>query len=293
MDEDENNNENDAGKNEINTDNLEDNYQKEENFKNNEEEVNNINEQNEKKTEIEQKDEEKQNYENENMEINKNKINDGDGELLEKKTIKDLASYNSELKEKLDKLEEEKNDCQKKTEELEKELKEIKKKNEDLTKENNELKEENKELKVANKELKEANKSLELPNESKELKKSVTETSEGSTRTENKELFENILEKDKKIKELENKLEKAIKLGEGEELISIIFIYEEKKIHYSIICKNTETLNTAEKKLSEKFPELDEIEFLHYFNDKKLKKKKTFKDQGLENGSIIILKEDE
>ena len=49
MDEDENNNENDAGKNEINTDNLEDNYQKEENFKNNEEEVNNINEQNEKK----------------------------------------------------------------------------------------------------------------------------------------------------------------------------------------------------------------------------------------------------
>lgn len=190
-------------------------------------------------------------------------------------------------------MEEEKTDCQKKTEELEKELKEIKKKNEDLTKENNELKEENKELKVANKELKEANKNLELPNESKEVKKSITEASEGSTLTENKELFENILEKDKKIKELEKKLEKAIKLGEGEDLISIIFIYKEKKIHYSIICKNTDTLNTAEKKLSEKFPELDEIDFDHYNNEQKLKKKKSFKDQRLENGSIIILKETE
>ena len=58
---------------------------------------------------------------------------------------------------------------------------------------------------------------------------------------ETKESFiETIIEKDKKIRELELKISRfPFILEEGEVLMSIIFISSDQNLHYSIICKNT------------------------------------------------------
>ena len=85
-------------------------------------------------------------------------------------------------------------------------------------------------------------------------------------------------------------MESCLLLSEGEELISIIFICEEEHIHYSVICKNVDSLSIAEQKLIEKFPIMKEEEFDYYLNKKRLKRVNIFKENNINNGSIITIK---
>ena len=169
------------------------------------------------------------NIEKDAKDINEKKINESESDLLKVENIKEMGEYNKELKEKFDKLKEAYEEEVKKSKQLsekiknlEKELIDEKKKNEDLPKK------------------------LDIIIERLE-KRSKNE--EDKSATENKEEFlQMILSKDKEISELKNKLENSILLSKGEELISIIFIYEEQQVHYSIICKNIDNLAIAEQK---------------------------------------------
>jgi len=249
------------------------------NENNNKEENTNEFKQNKESIEIEQKqyqyqyqnESQKISTQNESKEINENKIFDGDSDLLKDQAIKEMKECNDRLQEKIDKLNEINEEEVKKSKQLsekikslEKELSDEKKKNEDLTKE----------LEAAKK---------NAPKESQ-----IVEVK--STNENKDELLQNILLKDKEISELKKKLESSILLSEGEELISIIFIYEEQHVHYSIICKNVDSVSIAEQKLFEKFPEMKDEEYDYYLNDTRLKRGYKFKEKKIENGAIITLK---
>ena len=92
------------------------------------------------------------------------------------------------------------------------------------------------------------------------------------------------------MKDLKAKLEPSIQLEEGEELISVIFVNESKKLHYSIVCKNVDKISIVESKLFDKKPELKEEEFAFYLNNKRLKRGITLKDNNVKNGDVITLK---
>ena len=233
--------------------------------------------QNKESSTIEQKSYQNQNEskkmstQNEIKDQNENKIIDGDIELLKDVVLKEMNENNQKLREKYDKLKEENEEEVKKSKQLsekikdlEKELSNEKKKNEELTKE-----------------LEDVKKNAPKEKQIVEVKPTI----------ENKdELFQNLLLKDKEISELKKKLENCILLSEGEELISIIFIYEEKNVHYSIICKNVDNLPFAEQKLFEKFPEMKPEEYDYYINDTRLKRGFTFKERNINNGAIITVK---
>ena len=214
----------------------------------------------------------KMSTQSEEKNLNENKIIDGDSTLFKDQAVKDILDYNKKLKEDYDKLKESYEEEVKKSKQLsekiknlEKELSDEKKKNEDLTKE----------LETARKNPPKENKNVE----------------DNSTTENRDEFLQNILLKDKEISELKKKLDNSIVLLEGEELISIIFIYEEKHVHYSIICKNVDSLAIAEQKLFAKFPEMKDEDFDYYCNDTRLKRGFKFKEKNINNGTIITIKE--
>ena len=86
---------------------------------------------------------------------------------------------------------------------------------------------------------------------------------------------------------MKSKLENSIQLNEGEELISIIFINEEKKIHYSVIIKNTDPIRDVEDKLIKKYPELKKADLTYTFNGKKVLPKFSSKENNINNGDIL------
>jgi ubiquitin-protein ligase len=105
----------------------------------------------------------------------------------------------------------------------------------------------------------------------------------------------NKLEKDqnantKKIIELLEKL-KLNNQNEGiqNNLISIIFQSLDKKVHCSIICKETDIFADVESSLYKKYPEL--IESKHFFivNGKTINKIKTLNENGIKDNDIILL----
>ena len=205
---------------------------------------------------------------------NEKKMSNEDSTLFKDQSVKEILEYNKKLTEDNNKLKEKIEEEVKKSEQLsekiknlEKELNDEKKKNEDLTKE----------LEVAKK------------NEPKE--KEIIDVK--STIEKMEEFLQNILLRDKQISDLQKKLENCIILSEGEELISIIFIYEELHVHYSIICKNVDSLAIAEQKLFEKFPKMIEEEYNYYLNDTRLKRGYKFKDKNINNGAIITIKKRE
>ena len=110
---------------------------------------------------------------------------------------------------------------------------------------------------------------------------------------ETKESFiETIIEKDKKIRELELKISRfPFILEEGEVLMSIIFISSDQNLHYSVICKNTDEFYKIESQLYKKYPEYTENENFFILNGKKINRYKTLEQNGVKNNDIIILNE--
>ena len=110
---------------------------------------------------------------------------------------------------------------------------------------------------------------------------------------ETKESYiETIIEKDKKIRELELKISRfPFILEEGEVLMSIIFISSDQNLHYSVICKNTDEFYKIESQLYKKYPEYTENENFFILNGKKINRYKTLEQNGVKNNDIIILNE--
>ena len=98
------------------------------------------------------------------------------------------------------------------------------------------------------------------------------------------ELLEEIRIKDKIISKF------PVKLSEGEQLLSVIFVSSDQKIHYSTICKNTDNFSKIENMLYEVYPEYKKSENYFFVNEKKINKYKNLDFNKIKNNDIITLK---
>ena len=78
-------------------------------------------------------------------------------------------------------------------------------------------------------------------------------------------------------------------LLENEKLMTVIIMSGDQKIHYSIICKNTEKFTTIEHKLYEKYPEYLELENYFLINGNKVNKYKSLDENKIKNSDIISM----
>ena len=64
-------------------------------------------------------------------------------------------------------------------------------------------------------------------------------------------------------------------LKKDEKLLTIIFYSVDQKIHYSLICKNTDKFNRIEEKLYDIYPEYKETENFFMIHGNKINRFKT------------------
>jgi hypothetical protein len=116
-----------------------------------------------------------------------------------------------------------------------------------------------------------------------------------------KELKDQVNQKDEKIKELEQtninlykeikelESENPYKLKKNEKLITIIFVSSDQKLHYSLICKNTQKFAFVEQELYDIFPEYKETENFFLFNGEKINRNKTIEEINIKFSDQITL----
>jgi hypothetical protein len=121
-------------------------------------------------------------------------------------------------------------------------------------------------------------------------KKENNEIQNASKGTQNINVLNAVLEKDKEIKELRLKLSRyPFQLEDGEKLISVIFISSDQKVHYSMICKNTTKFSIIEGKLYEEYKNYEELETYFTVNGKRINRHKSLDDNQIKNNDIIML----
>ena len=164
----------------------------------------------------------------------------------------------------------------KKINELEEKIVALENKNIELTKENGILKEKVNKLTFELSKIKNSEKNLKI------------------NQNDDKDLYKKYIILNEKCEELNKQLNRyPIKLKENEKLISVIFTSVDQNIHYSIVCKNTNTINNLEAELYSKFPEYSETENYFLCKGARISKFKTFDHYHIDNGDIIILNRNE
>ena len=159
---------------------------------------------------------------------------------------------------------------------MEKELEEEKNKNKVLM------------LKIANLEDYIKNLKNELSTYENKLKSKSQISFSGDVKAEEiMKLVNQINQKDEEIKDL--RVNMPFNLKQGEKLRSVIFISMDQKIHYSIICKNTDIFTNVENKLYDEYPEYRETENYFMVSGQKVNKYKSLKENKIVNSSIINL----
>ena len=104
------------------------------------------------------------------------------------------------------------------------------------------------------------------------------------------ELYKQINELNKQINELNKKLKRyPINLEENEKLMSVIFTSVDQKAHYSIICKNTDTIHNLESELYKEYPEYCVTENYFLCKGQVINKFQSFEMNHIKNGDTIIL----
>ena len=122
-------------------------------------------------------------------------------------------------------------------------------------------------------------------------KKKENKKIDNSINEEIKEALKQIVEKEKKIKELETKISRyPFELNENEHLMSIIIKSEDNKIIVPIICKSSFKFIKIEEKFYDMFNEYAEKENNFALNGTKLNKNKTLEENGIKDKDIIIVK---
>ena len=98
----------------------------------------------------------------------------------------------------------------------------------------------------------------------------------------------------KKINDLDEKFKRyPFILEENEKLISIIISSINQRINYSIICKNTFTINDLEKELYKEYPEISETENYFMCKGNIINRLKIFESYNIKNGDILVLNQKE
>ena len=70
--------------------------------------------------------------------------------------------------------------------------------------------------------------------------------------------------------------------------MTLIFNSFDQKVHYAIICKNTDNFSQIEQILYEKFPEYKETENYFLYGSRKINRYKTIEENGLEYSAFIL-----
>lgn len=78
-------------------------------------------------------------------------------------------------------------------------------------------------------------------------------------------------------------------LEKNEKLISIIISSVDHSINYSLICKNTNTINDIEKDIYKEFPEYAKKNNIFLCKGKMINKFETFESNHIKNGDILVL----
>ena len=125
----------------------------------------------------------------------------------------------------------------------------------------------------------------ELYKQNQLLNKKIIEKSDNNN--EIIELMKKLEKKNDEINELKSK--NIFNLKEGEKLMTIIFISADQRIHYSLICKNTDKFSRIEELLYEEYPEYKKIDNFFLFNGKRINRFETLEENGIKNSSLITL----
>ena len=103
-----------------------------------------------------------------------------------------------------------------------------------------------------------------------------------------------INEKENIIKDLKEKIKRyPFVLEKNEKIMSIIFSSVNQNFNYSMVCKNTDTINKLEEKLYEEYPNLSERENYFLCKGKLLNKFQSFERNHIKNGDIILLNQND
>ena len=94
----------------------------------------------------------------------------------------------------------------------------------------------------------------------------------------------------KKIMDLNEKLKRyPYNLEKNEKLISVIFASVDQKTHYSLICKNTHSINNIEAVLYKEYPDYCNSENYFLCKGKIINKFQTLENNHIKNGDVIII----
>lgn len=129
------------------------------------------------------------------------------------------------------------------------------------------------------------NKINNLLEENKNLKEKIEQLSNNLNINE-------IVSLKKRVEDLTEKINRyPCILEKNERLLSIIFTSVSEKFNYSMICKNTDTINNIEEKLYKNFPELSEVDINFLYKGKIINKEQKFEEINIKNSDIIVLKQ--
>ena len=79
------------------------------------------------------------------------------------------------------------------------------------------------------------------------------------------------------------------KLNSGEKIMTVIFVSEDQKIHYALICKNTDKFKDIEEKLYKVYPDYSKTNNYFKANNLTITKSKDLDDNKIKNSDIITL----
>ena len=289
------------GENKNEIENMNSNNSLQDKIKEIENELNKKNEELEEiKSELNKKNEEL-NDKNIQLEEIKNELNKKNEELTEKnKQLEELSQQNENSNQNEKKIEnsneiqnENKNEIKElfknekiaddnKLEELVNEFKQLKVEKQELIDKNKKLEELINELKIQN-----SNTILPNANNEKSNDLSIKKDGYNINAREILELVNVIKKKEEEIKDLKKIIPFDIK--QGEKLISITFISEEKQLYCSIICKNNDIFAKVENCFYKVHPEyrLEENNFT--FNNIKIKRFQTLEENNIQDHDYIYL----
>ena len=163
----------------------------------------------------------------------------------------------------------------------------------DLNKENeNKIEDMNVKNEIFNEENEDINEKNEEKNDDINEKNEIINEEIEDINEKNVDLNEKIQNLKKENKDLKEKLRRyPYILEKGEKLMSIIVSSRDEKIHYSLICKNNNTIIDIEKELYKEFPEYSKTKNIFLYKGKKLNKLETFQKSKIKNGDILILEQ--
>ena len=110
----------------------------------------------------------------------------------------------------------------------------------------------------------------------------------------NDKLINLLSKREEQINELKEKIKRyPFILEKNERLMAIIFYSVDQKVHYPMICKNTDTIHKLEEKLYEEYPNLSERENYFLCKGGLINKFQSFEKMKVKNGDIIILNQND